>query len=195
MSNILGNFGRLAQFGGRERRGRFWPYVGVVFALFTVIWCGFVGAIMMQQFAGLETLAATHPEAVVVESGPGYYSAHVQPGYDVPFPDMTMLAVVGGLLMAGVVALLAAAVSRRLHDSGLSGWWGLLPVPFVLGGMVGFGIFMNSFMSEADPGLNLFFMLFFNNIIYMVTLLALIIMLCRPTAPESNRHGPPSPRD
>src|SRR6478609_1301890 len=88
----------LTDFGGREARSEFWPYIGLVLA-----------ATMITMMAGSLVLVLTargvlHPDKIIV--------------------GMAVISII-------VIALIAAAVARRLHDRGLSGAWGLPPLPLL----------------------------------------------------------------
>lgn len=157
---------------------------------------GMVAAVPM--FVGIArnvvAFAEAHPERVSTRSGPGYYSIDV----DGPMPpDMMvgelrwfmLLVVVVGILS---IALLAAAVVRRLHDSGRRGWWGLLPLPFFAIGMTAMvAIFGRTGLPSGEPELMPFALLFGNNVLYLAALAMLVVQLCRPSDPRANRFGPP----
>lgn len=49
---------------------------------------------------------------------------------------------------------------------------------------------MTDMMEAAEPNLALFFLLFFNNLAYMVGLISLIVMLCLKGTVGLNRFGP-----
>lgn len=187
MKEILGHFARLFQFGGREKVGSFWPYAGVVLAL------GFIGsaAVMMPEMnrsmARMAQFAAEHPESATVSQGPGRYEIHIQGSHPELLPDFK--AMIGGMVavMVIMVVLLAAAVARRLHDTGRTGAWGLLSLPFLVSGMA----LMPDMFSSAEPDMSQFFMLFADNMVYIGTLVLLVFLLSRPGDPAENRWGPP----
>jgi len=104
-------------------------------------------------------------------------------------PDFAGLSLWLGIAAVLVVALLAAAVTRRLHDLDETGLWGLMPLPFLAIDIVGFPRALSYFAQQiADPWL--FAGLFANNILYLATLGALLAMLSRDGVPGPNRHGP-----
>jgi uncharacterized membrane protein YhaH (DUF805 family) len=80
-----------------------------------------------------------------------------------------------------------AATTRRLHDSGRTGWW-VLPQAILLGtGMAGF---MKIFGALAiDDGL--FALMFLNNIIYLGWVALLIFFAVLPGDEGINRFGDP----
>jgi uncharacterized membrane protein YhaH (DUF805 family) len=188
---ILRGFSKLTQFSGRDTRGEFWPYAGAVFAI-AMILGGVAGGLIMSQIlatidpstvqSGLAAPVAPSDQVLVEVVGPS-----VPPAF--PMPDLTPFFLMQAALVVLNVVLLAAAVSRRLHDSNRSGWWGLMPVPFVLGGVFGMLHLMAPMMSGGVPDFGLFGLIFLNNIAYLVTLVTLIILLVQPSAAGANRHG------
>ena len=94
-----------------------------------------------------------------------------------------------GVAVAVAVALLAAAVTRRLHDRDESGLWGLMPLPFVAIDVVGFPRALTNYaLGVADTWLVAG--LFANNLVYLATLGGLLVMLARDGTPGPNRYGP-----
>lgn len=92
------------------------------------------------------------------------------------------------LMFAALVALLAAAVTRRLHDSGLSGFWGLLPLPFVIYSATMF-VRLNSEFETGGWDMRLFFSIMISHILGVVAMVWLIVLLARRSAPGPNRFG------
>lgn len=64
-----------------------------------------------------------------------------------------------------------------------------MPVPFLLFGVGVFPIMMNDMMQSPEPNLALFFLLFFNNMAYIIGLISLIVMLCLKGTSGPNRFG------
>ena len=104
-------------------------------------------------------------------------------------PDFVLLIGGVGAVSLVVVALLAAAVTRRLHDSGKRGWWGLVPLPFLASGL----LLMPQLIANGEPDLGLFALLFANNLVYIASLIVLVVMLAARGNPHDNRFGPPPP--
>lgn len=128
----------------------------------------------MQQFA------AQHPDQAVITSGPGHYSISVHGNHPVFMPAgsiATYLAVTFGL----AILLYAAAVVRRLHDRGKTGYWGLMPLPFILYSSIQMPKMFASVGSGIEPNLTLLFSIFFSNLLYIVTLIWLIMILAGPS--------------
>ena len=180
---------RLARFSGRERIGRFWPWVAALMVLLALASAAVLVPMMLETMARMQRFAAEHPELTTVEQGPGHYSIEIQGYHPELFPDLTN-AVIG---MAGLVAifvlLVAAAVVRRLHDRGRRGIWALPPLLFLAMGMALFPSLMRSFAGPA-PDLGLFGLLFANNVAYLATLALLIVQLAGRGSDGPNRYGP-----
>ncbi len=192
MQMIIRGFKSLLRFSGRDTRSQFWPYAAVVIvAGFVMI--GFGMALAMQPiFEEALRVAQENPEAVTVQTSPTRYEVHIAPGAGFA-PDFSRTVLMLGVSVALVAALLAAAVTRRLHDRGLPGFVGLAPLVFLTVGLFGMQRMMASLDSpEIDEGL--FFLLFANNILYMAALAGLVILLALPGHPKPNRYGPaPAP--
>ena len=166
--NLADHLRRLSDFSGRESRRAFWPYVGVMVAVSFLAMTLAMSAFVLPVILAVE--AGDKPNVFVAMS---------------PF-FLTVLA---------VVALLAAAVVRRLHDRGVSGWWALPTALLLMGGIVAFGIEMNAFLGgagiEDETFAGLFAVLLLLNGLYIASLLGLTTVLCLPGQPRSNRFGPP----
>ena len=193
---VLHGFQNLTRFTGRDTRGQFWPYAAVVLVVVFVSMGVGMAFAMNGFFTEMQQFAAAHPEAATVHSSPGSYSISIDASHpDAPMPDTNGAFLALSLGVFGAILLLAAAVSRRLHDSGRSALWGLLPVPFLLFGIGFFPGLMSSIMAGDEPDLGLFFLLFGNNMLYLAALGTLAILLSLSTARGANRHGEePSPQ-
>jgi uncharacterized membrane protein YhaH (DUF805 family) len=142
------------------------------------------------MMTGFQRYAMEHPEKATIVTGPGHYSVRIEgnapelaPLFDSLFRWISVLVVISMLL-------LAAAVARRLHDTGKSGLFGLMPVPFLAIGLYMMpGLFAGARRAQA-PDMGLFFGIFLNNFIYLAMLLALIVLLAREGMKEPNRYGP-----
>lgn len=89
----------------------------------------------------------------------------------------------GGLIS---ILLLAASVTRRLHDSDRRGWWGLMPLPFLAGGLIGMALMFSGSGDDLESRL---MPLVLNNMIYLGLLGVLVVLLCRRGTPGPNRFG------
>lgn len=191
VSPILHGFRNLPRFSGRDSRRHFWPHVGMVFALVFVASFVLMAFTMAQVFQEMSAFAAAHPEAATVQSGPGHYSVQIDAAHpEAPIPALAPFTIGFPIMVLFAVLLLAAAVSRRLHDRNMRAWWGLLPVPFLTAGMIGFPILMTDAVSGDEPDLGLFGLLFLNNLLYMVALVTLIVLLAQRGTEGPNRFGP-----
>nr|WP_316629722.1 DUF805 domain-containing protein [uncultured Brevundimonas sp.] len=192
MRAILTGFRRLMDFKGRDRRSQFWPYALTVVGLsFVGLWLGMIPT-MNAVFEQASTLAATNPEAATVVSSPGRYSVEI---HDASFmPDMGPFFAVVRIGAAVTVILLAAAVTRRLHDVGRPGYWALPPAVFLMISLTAFPVVMTRFMAQEAPDIGLFMLLFLNNLLYMASLIGLIILLVLDSKKTPNRYGAPPTR-
>lgn len=188
---VIRGFSSITRFSGRDSRGQFWPYAGVVIALVFAASGVAMAFVMNGIFAEAHQFALEHPEAATIRSSPGSYSISIDETHpDAPMPDLGLFF---GTLAATVglaVILLAAAVSRRLHDSGRAAFWGLMPLPFLTFGLTAFPIMLTRAMESEMPDVGLFLLLFVNNLIYMIVLVSLIVLLCLRGTAGPNRHGP-----
>jgi uncharacterized membrane protein YhaH (DUF805 family) len=172
---LFEHFKRLADFKGREDRGSFWPYAALVYGIMTA--GSFVAMLpLMNSVTSSASQAASD-------------------GNPPAFPDVGSFFIGIAVMTAVGVLLYAAAVARRLHDGGLSGFWGLMPLPFLVFGMVRMRSVFGSIGSGSEPDMAGFQTIFINNFIYILTVIALIILLARRSDPASNRFDEnPSPR-
>jgi uncharacterized membrane protein YhaH (DUF805 family) len=137
---------------------------------------------MIHAVQAMQQFAALHPDQVTVTSGPGQYSISVhgpQPEFMPANSIAAFLAVTFGL----AVLLFAAAVVRRLHDRGKSGYWGLMPFPFIIYSSFQIPRMFAVVGAGKDPDMTLFFSIFFSNLLYIVTLVWLIVLLAGPSKP------------
>ncbi|MBC6980704.1 DUF805 domain-containing protein [Caulobacter sp. 17J80-11] len=193
MNGVITNLRSLGVFKGRESPGRFWPYVACVIALTMVGAFAVMIPVMNDFFAKAARLAAEHPEAVSVQTSPGGYSVRVAAGHPEVMPDFGLMFGGIGATVALAAALLAAAVARRLHDSGLTGWLGLLPLPFLAFGLVAMPrVFAEVAAGSETPDLTPVLLLFLNNMLYLAALGILVLLLCRRGTPGPNRFGEPA---
>lgn len=196
---IIRGFTKLTQFSGRDSRGEFWPYVGVVIALTMVLGGIAAGVVMSRVMASYTT-----PQLVISPVAPSdpvlLEVVEAPPPEMPPMPDFQPFFWVQGATLILTIGLLAAAVVRRLHDRNTPGWVGLAPMPFLLCGIIGFAMMFRDF-GDGTPNFGLFGLLFLNNILYMIALVTLIVLLALRGTPGPNRYGPAtvapamSPRD
>ncbi|HEX8258473.1 MAG TPA: DUF805 domain-containing protein [Allosphingosinicella sp.] len=186
----MGNFFRviawhlksLLRFKGRDDRPTFWPYAGSVVGLAGLV----MMAAMFPVFRGVADFAQQHPDRTSIETGPGRYLVTIEgppAGLDGAMSNLTSAV---NLLFGCCIGLLAAAVARRLHDTGRTGLWGLMPVPFILFS----GAMMPRMFAEDGPRSDLFFAVFVSNWLYLAALAWLALLLAKPGDPAGNRYGP-----
>ena len=162
---ILRGFGHLTQFRGRDTRSQFWPYAGVATALYLVVGWAVLIPVTLPIIGGSTPVSEVEFSRAI-----------------------SRFMLISFLMFAGLVALLAAAVVRRLHDSGRSGLWGLLPLPFASFSCVVFQRLFVQFGSGA-PDMGLFFSAFVSNVFYMVGLVTLIVFLSLRSSETPNKYG------
>jgi uncharacterized membrane protein YhaH (DUF805 family) len=192
MKEVLSSIGRgfagLLRFGGRAGRARFWHYAGFVLVL-----TQFAGmAAFLPVFFRIRRYALAHPEQARISSGPGYYSIAINGNAPDMNPIVADILDAVTILPAVTIAVLAAAVVRRLHDRDRRGYWGLLPLPFLAAALVLMPKLMAGVAAEPDaPDLSLSFAVFVNNLLYLGMLALLVVLLAGKGTPGPNRFGPP----
>lgn len=102
--------------------------------------------------------------------------------------------------VVGVIASLAlllpslAVTARRLHDTGRTGWWMLLPtIPLLATMVVGLAAFFDVvFTSEAggSPAVAVTVLLVVCVLITLAAIITLVVFLCLDSNPGPNRYGP-----
>lgn len=162
---IVRGFTQLGTFRGRDTRAQFWSYAGVVIVLHFLLSSTISGAMMSPVFEA----SAPPSEAALLDH----------------FNRFLIFTLLSLIILAG---LLAAATARRLHDTGRSALWALLPVPFATYSGVMFFRLFTQFLT-AEPDMGVFLSVFVSNLLYLAGLLILIILLVRNSAPGPNRYG------
>jgi uncharacterized membrane protein YhaH (DUF805 family) len=173
-------FKRLANFKGSEDRASFWPYAALVFVILMVVGMAIFVPILAGSMRAMQEYAAHHPDQSTAVSGPGHYSISVE-GHHPEFMPAGPIAWYLGVTFALAIVLYAAAVVRRLHDRGMSGAWGLMPLPFIIYSSIQMPTMFASFGTGTQPDMALFFSVFFSNMLYIVALVVLIVLLAGPS--------------
>jgi uncharacterized membrane protein YhaH (DUF805 family) len=185
---LLEHFRKLSDFQGREDRSSFWPYAALVLGIVMV-----AGALMsLPIMAWIIQAGAQSGSPDPRELNVFVDSADFSPSASAPVagPDLPIgffaayLAVTIGL----AVLLYAAAVFRRLHDRGVSGGWGLMPLPFLAYTSVQGVRLFGSLSRGKDPDPTLLISLAAAQILYWAALLALVVLLAGASDPEPNRY-------
>lgn len=185
------NLENLSNFNGRQARDSFWPYAGVVLALaFLGVMLAMVPEIL-STFERVDTFIAENPELATVDRSAGQYSVRIEGSHPELFPDFTMIVTAMSVVVAVTVALLAAAVTRRLHDRGMSGLWGMAPAVLLLSGLAIFAtLFAQMMGDEGIPNPALFMFGLANNLLYLVSLVFLLVQLAGSSTTRPTRFGP-----
>jgi uncharacterized membrane protein YhaH (DUF805 family) len=120
LGSIKYNLAHLLDFRGRDARQTFWYFVLFVYVLNIGLSMLVAIPLYVRMVSRMIAAAQTDPEAV----------EQIMPSMvtDMLGPIM-WLGVLSGVLY---LVLLGGAFTRRLHDSGLPGWWGLIPAIFQL---------------------------------------------------------------
>jgi len=182
------HFAKLFDFSGREDRASFWPYAALAFGIIMIAGMLIFIPTTMGAIQAMQQFAVEHPEQVTTVSGPGQYSISVQGDHPAFMPVGSIvlyLVVTFGL----AILLYAAAVVRRLRDSGKSGAWGLIPLPFILYSSVQMSRVFAMIGTGGRPDMTLFMSIFVSNLLYIVSLLGLIVLLAWRSEPEPNRFS------
>ncbi len=188
---VMFNLRNLFNFKGRQTRGQFWPYVGVVFVLMMAAYMAIFIPIFVSAFMSMQQFAAENPDQVTIQQGPGHYSMQIEGSHPELMPDFSAVFAGTAILSILSILLLGAAVARRLHDTNRTGAWGAVPAVLLLisAGTMS-SIFGNLAASAGTgPDTGLFLTMFLSNLFYMVSLLALIILLCMDGTKGENRYG------
>lgn len=191
-ASIRHGFANLARFSGRDSRERFWPYalvlVGAAFvAMFLSFGVGFAGS-----FQKTIAYAEAHPDKATVTRSGGSVSVTIHEPSPELMPDMAPMFLGLRVIVPIIGLLLAAAVTRRLHDTGRSGLWGLPPVVFLGIALALFPSMFQRLMAGDESAIGLFLPLFANNMAYLASLGLLVFLLCREGKPDANRYGAPA---
>ncbi|MCX5513310.1 DUF805 domain-containing protein [Kaistia algarum] len=196
--NILGAIGfnlrNVARFRGRDSRSRFWPYAILIVVLTSISAAKVMMPELTSSIERTHRFAIENPDKATIESHAGGYTVHLRGFYPELMPRLDkILPGLAAVLGVGVI-LLAASISRRLHDSGRTAAWMLLPIPMLVIGLVLFATLFAVFMAgEFEFNflfIGLFVVLLLNNFAYLGSLLFLIAMLAKPSQTGDNLYGP-----
>ena len=186
---IRSGLGGLLRFGGRSSRTDFWIYAIFIVLLASGIWTAIMSMEMARTFGEVQQYADANPGKVTIVTGPNTFSYRIKDGAPGVGPDFGYLIKwISGIALA-VIALLAAAAVRRLHDSNRTGLWVLLPVPFLFSGLWLMGSLFSEFNSSTQPNMSMLAVGFINNLVYLVTLGFVAFLLLRSGSAGENRFG------
>ena len=181
------------RFSGRDTLPQFWIYAGSVIGLAIAAWMAVFMPFFAESFSRMQKFAAEHPDQADVVTGPGSYSVTIHGNHPELMPDMAGLTVFFAAITAITVILLAAAVTRRLHDRDKRGYWGVPVLIFLAVGMAIMPTFFDSFSKSVaaaqEPDMGMFGLLFLNNVLYVGSLAVLVIQLVQGGKRGANRFG------
>ncbi|WP_084355763.1 DUF805 domain-containing protein [Novosphingobium lentum] len=180
------HFKKLLDFTGREDRASFWPYAAVAFGITIAAGMIILAPMMVHTMQAMQEFAVQHPDQATVISGPGQYSISVQ-GNHPEFMPAGSIALFLAVTFGMAILLFAAAVVRRLRDRGKSGFWGLMPIPFIIYSSVEMPRMFATVATGVSPDMPLFLSIFFSNLLYLATLIGLIALLAGSSEPAQNR--------
>jgi len=183
----------LATFTGRDARRQFWPYAATAFGVTMLLYMVPFALLMGQSVARMQRFMQDHPDEAAAPV-PVIVDPHAIAidGYRPDLvPDIAiMVPLVGGTALLFIV-LVAAAVTRRLHDCGLPGWPALIPAILLATGMWLMSGLFGSVASGGEPDMSRFALALLNNLAYLASLCLLAACLARKGMPGTNRYGPP----
>jgi len=185
--SLGGHFKRLFDFKGREDRASFWPYAALSLIITMIVGAITFLPMMFRTMQSMQDFAAQHPDQATVTSGPGHYSVSIN-GNHPEFFSVGSFGLFGAVTLGLAILLYAAAIVRRLHDSGKSGLCGLMPLPFLLYSSVQVMSLFGSFGTAGPPDMTLFLSIFLSHLLYMATLIWLIVLLATASEPGPNRY-------
>ena len=184
LSALRHGFSGLLKFSGRDDSVTFWSYAATIVFLGMIAMTAGTIPSMMESMTKMHEFAMENPDQATVRQGPGSYSVTIEGNHPELMPDIDGMIGFIALTSAIIVVLLAASVCRRLHDTGLKGYWGLLPLPFLIIGTSMMPDVFENFGSGEEPDLSNFFLLFFNNLLYLASLGLLLFLLLRKSVPD-----------
>jgi uncharacterized membrane protein YhaH (DUF805 family) len=184
LASIRHNLAGLTRFSGRDTQGEFWPYAIVLVLLSMAVGMVIAVLVVADMLVRLQRYILAHPEGLPPPV----------PGERMPLPPELMpdLAALMGPTMvmnAVLVLLLAAAVARRLHDRDRTGLWGLMPLPFMIAGMVNQDAAVALAMGQREAS-RAEMLLFLAGPLFWLALIALIVLLAGEGTAGPNRFGP-----
>lgn len=176
-------FANVMRFEGRDRLRQFWPYLLFLYAVSTLaglaITLPMLVSVFSETFATISQGAAQDPEA---------FQAQLMQSVMAQTRDMLPLSFA---INAVFMALIAAAVVRRLHDRDWSGWWVLiLPGTAVIGAITSWWLFA---AIAEDPTMLIEQPQLFQlaGWLPLIGYIVLIVQLVQGGDPRPNRFGDP----
>ena len=179
----------LFNFAGRDARQTFWYYVLFLF----VLQYGLSLVVTLPMtFAGMADSfrMASHG------ASPAEVNAAMVASMSAMLGMTVWVSVISGIIL---LLMLAASFVRRLHDSGLSGWWMALPAAIHLINIARMPAQMAQAQAamiamQTNPGPGAFAAQFEGQVGWMVlgwsALAVMIVLGTRKSTPGDNRFGP-----
>lgn len=186
LPSIRHNLARLLRFEGRDTNRQFWPWAILIFIVQTV--AGFL--IVIPMMANIMTRAiqigAFDPKQG--QPDPEIVAAQMESMMQESFADFDGLWLPLFIFQLVAILLLAAAVVRRLHDRDRSGWWGFIPLPFIVIGIFNMPL-ASDFMAgrPLTPLQSISLALSYG---YWIALVVLVLLLVGKGDEGPNRFGP-----
>lgn len=192
MVSLRHGYTNLFNFRGRDSRRLFWPFALVHVAVVIVSTTIVMVPPILSSFGRLEAFARENPDKVTVTYEPGSVSYRLNEPVPGLMPDIrAMLAPIGVVVLIFMV-LVAAAVARRLHDTGRIAWLGAVPAVLFCAAMVVMVPVFSAVDEGGEADLRGFFASFVLNLLYNVSLVVLVVLLAMKSESADNRYGPPN---
>jgi uncharacterized membrane protein YhaH (DUF805 family) len=186
----------LADFSSRENREPFWLWILICYAVHTVASMIIMIPLMMSMLDRM---------APMMQGDPHRFDSHPELVFQMIAPMMSGMMVFYAVLGVVWLALIAAAVVRRLHDSDRSGWWASpVFVLHVVGPLLSMSTFPQFFgrmgairkdmtpdqvNAVMMPAMQSFMWVWLIGMIGFVIMIVLIVFLCQPGTRGQNRYG------
>jgi uncharacterized membrane protein YhaH (DUF805 family) len=180
------NLRRLVDFRGRDTRGQFWPWAAILYLLSLIAATVVFAPVMADWMARIQRYIIEHPKGPPV-ADPYKTGANIFPTE--MMPDFSRMYVPMMIIKAVWILLMAASVTRRLHDRDRSGLWALA---YVASAAIAawFGPTVFASMSSGNLPGALLPLLTINNLLGFLVMVLLIIQFANRGTAGPNRFGP-----
>jgi uncharacterized membrane protein YhaH (DUF805 family) len=192
---IRHGLGNLINFEGRDARQAFWYYMLFLYIVTLAITMVVTVPMMLQGFMtgireGINASQSSDP--VAAQAATQAAIANAMRG---TISTSMWLGMVTGLLM---LAGLAASFVRRLHDSGLSGFWALIPAAIQVGNLALAPMMVRQMMDNlthttpGDPTAGIQAMqgsVGAASLLGWAAIIAVVVLGVRKSTPGPNRYG------
>jgi uncharacterized membrane protein YhaH (DUF805 family) len=155
---------------GRINRAKYWLAV-VIYLAITILLIA-IGLIMFgDSLLAIDDEAADEIAAGLLSRGVGFV--------------LIVLVVYIPMVISGFMVGI-----KRLHDRDKSGWWALMPVPFMVYGQIKGPEAAATMMSGAMPNSPAMLLVMLNNLLYWIAAIILVVMLAQAGTSGPNGYGP-----